>query len=83
MADAVKLGINLNAEKGEVMDTFRLLADEGITMIAVVHEVPFFPRGHRPGGILPAGGLHENGSAEELTSYSPLPRTQEFRSKIL
>lgn len=41
MADAVKLGINFNAEKGEVMDTFRLLADEGITMIAVVHEVPF------------------------------------------
>ena len=40
---------------GEVLDTMRLLADEGMTMIVVTHEMALRPRGLRPRRVLPQG----------------------------
>ncbi len=37
---------------GEVLDTMRLLAEEGMTMVLVTHD-PLRPRRVRPGGVLP------------------------------
>ena len=38
---------------GEVLDTLRMLSDEGMTMILVTHEIRFAPRCLRPRGVFP------------------------------
>jgi len=68
---------------GEVLDTLRLLAEEGITMIAVTHEIPFAREVSDRVAFFHEGVIHEIGAAKDLIENPQLPRTQKFLSKIL
>ncbi len=68
---------------GEVLDTLRLLSDEGITMIAVTHEIPFAREVADRVAFFHQGVIHEIGPAKELINSPRMPRTQEFLGKIL
>lgn len=68
---------------GEVLDTLRLLAKEGITMIVVTHEIPFAREVADRVAFFHEGVIHEIGPAKELISNPKMPRTKEFLGKIL
>ncbi len=68
---------------GEVLDTLRLLAQEGMTMIAVTHEIPFAREVADRVAFFHQGVIHEIGPAKDLISNPQMPRTQEFLGKIL
>ena len=68
---------------GEVLDTLKMLADEGMTMITVTHEIPFAREVANRVAFFHEGKIHEIGPAKELISYPKQKRTKEFLSKIL
>lgn len=68
---------------GEVLDTLRLLAAEGMTMIAVTHEIPFAREVADRVAFFHDGVIHEIGPAKELINTPQRSRTREFLSKIL
>ena len=68
---------------GEVLDTLRLLAEEGITIIAVTHEIPFAREVADRVAFFHQGVIHEIGPAKDLISNPQMERTQEFLGKIL
>ncbi|MBI1386375.1 MAG: ATP-binding cassette domain-containing protein [Rhizobiales bacterium] len=68
---------------GEVLDTLRLLASEGMTMIAVTHEIPFAREVADRVAFFHEGVIHEIGPARELITNPRQPRTREFLGKIL
>jgi polar amino acid transport system ATP-binding protein len=68
---------------GEVLDTLSMLSDEGMTMIAVTHEIPFAREVADRVAFFHAGVIHEIGPARELIGNPQKPRTREFLSKIL
>lgn len=68
---------------GEVLDTLRLLAKEGMTMIAVTHEISFAREVADRVAFFHSGVIHEIGPAKELINHPKMPRTREFLGKIL
>ena len=68
---------------GEVLDTLKMLADEGMTMITVTHEIPFAREVANRVAFFHEGKIHEIGPAKELISIPKQKRTKEFLSKIL
>lgn len=68
---------------GEVLDTLRMLAAEGMTMIAVTHEIPFAREVADRVAFFHQGVIHEIGPARDLIKNPQQPRTQEFLGKIL
>lgn len=68
---------------GEVLDTLRLLAGEGMTMIAVTHEIPFAREVADRVAFFHDGVVHEIGPARDLISNPQRTRTREFLGKIL
>ena len=68
---------------GEVLDTLKMLADEGMTMITVTHEIPFAREVANRVAFFHEGKIHEIGPAKELISCPKQKRTKEFLSKIL
>jgi len=68
---------------GEVLDTLRMLAGEGLTMIAVTHEIPFAREVADRVAFFHEGRIHEIGLARELINNPQQPRTREFLGKIL
>jgi polar amino acid transport system ATP-binding protein len=68
---------------GEVLDTLRMLAGEGLTMIAVTHEIPFAREVADRVAFFHKGVIHEVGLARELINNPQQPRTREFLGKIL
>ena len=68
---------------GEVLDTLRLLADEGITMIAVTHEIPFAREVADRVAFFHQGVIHEVGPAKQVINAPQMQRTQEFLGKLL
>ena len=68
---------------GEVLDTLKMLADEGMTMITVTHEIPFAREVANRVAFFHEGKIHEIGPAKELISNPKQKRTKEFLSKIL
>lgn len=68
---------------GEVLDTLRLLAHEGMTMIAVTHEIPFAREVADRVAFFHEGVIHEIGPAKEIISNPQKQRTREFLGKIL
>jgi len=68
---------------GEVLDTLRMLAGEGLTMIAVTHEIPFVREVADRVAFFHEGKIHEVGLARELINNPQKPRTKEFLGKIL
>ena len=68
---------------GEVLDTLRMLAGEGMTMIAVTHEIPFAREVADRVAFLHQGVIHEIGPARDIVSNPQRQRTREFLGKIL
>jgi len=68
---------------GEVLDTLRMLAREGMTMIAVTHEIPFAREVADRVAFFHEGIIHEIGDAKKLINNPEENRTKEFLGKIL
>ena len=70
---------------GEVLDTLRLLASEGMTMICVTHEIEVRPRGLRPRRFFHKGVMAEIAPPEQLfwrakrSRAAKLPRRHPLR----
>ncbi len=68
---------------GEVLDTMRELADEGITMIVVTHEIGFAREVGDELIFMDGGIIVEAGSPREVINHPQQERTREFFSKLL
>ena len=68
---------------GEVLDTLKMLADDGMTMIVVTHEIPFAREVANRVAFFHEGKIHEIGAANDLIANPKEIRTKEFLSKIL
>ena len=68
---------------GEVLAVMRLLAEDGMTMLVVTHEIHFAREVADRVLFLDHGTIIEQGPARELLSRPEQPRTQEFLRRIL
>ncbi len=68
---------------GEVLDVMRRLADEGMTMVVVTHEMGFAREVANRAVFMDGGVVVEEGEPRALFSSPQHPRTQQFLSKIL
>ncbi len=68
---------------GEVLDTMRELAIEGITMIVVTHEIGFAREVGDELIFMDGGIVVEAGSPHDVISHPQQERTREFFSKLL
>ncbi|PRX30136.1 amino acid ABC transporter ATP-binding protein (PAAT family) [Paraburkholderia sp. BL18I3N2] len=67
---------------GEVLGVMRQLADDGMTMIVVTHEMAFAREVADRVCFLHDGAIHEEGSAAELFDRPRHARTREFLGKM-
>jgi ABC-type polar amino acid transport system ATPase subunit len=67
----------------EVLDTMRSLAEEGMTMICVTHEMGFARQVAHRVVFMDGGRIVEQGDPESLFSRPQHPRTQAFLNQIL
>ena len=68
---------------GEVLDVMRTMAQEGMTMMIVSHEMGFIREAADRILFLDGGLIVEEGTPDQIFSDSQHPRTQEFLSRIL
>ncbi len=68
---------------GEVLDTMRLLRDEGMTMIVVTHEIAFARDLSDRIAFLHDGVIREIGEAKSLVNNPQHEVTSKFLSKVL
>ena len=68
---------------GEVLEVMKELAQEGMTMVVVTHEMGFAREVGSRVLFMAGGGIVEQGTPQELFSNPKNPRTQEFLSKVL
>jgi len=68
---------------GEVLAVMRRLADEGMTMIVVTHEMGFARDVADKVCFLHSGRIVEQGPAREVLSTPSHPRTQDFLKRLL
>ena len=68
---------------GEVLQVMRELADEGMTMVVVTHEMGFAREVATRVLFMADGIIAEQAPPEEFFAHPKLPRTQEFLSKVL
>ena len=68
---------------GEVLDVMKQLAEEGMTMIVVTHEMGFAREVGRRILFMDGGRITEQGTPSELFDHPKNPRTQDFLSKVL
>lgn len=68
---------------GEVLDLIKQLADEGMTMVIVTHEMGFARKVATRVLFMDEGQIVEENTPEELFSNPKHPRTKEFLSKVL
>lgn len=67
---------------GEVLDTLRLLAEEGMTMICVTHEMSFARDVSDRVAYFHEGVIAEIGEARQVITDPQNPLTQKFLSKV-
>lgn len=67
---------------GEVLGVMRQLADDGMTMIVVTHEMSFAREVADRVCFLHDGTIHEEGTAADLFERPRNPRTREFLGKM-
>jgi polar amino acid transport system ATP-binding protein len=67
----------------EVLDTVRLLASEGMTMLVVSHEMGFVREVSSKVAFMADGRMVETGSPEQVFDRPRTDRAQEFVGKIL
>lgn len=68
---------------GEVLDTLRLLREDGMTMIVVTHEINFARDVSDRIAFFHQGVIEELGDAKGLVNNPQRTRTQQFLSKVL
>ena len=68
---------------GEVLAVMKELADDGMTMIVVTHEMGFAREVGSRVMFMDEGRIVEQGSPEQIFNHPTNPRLQEFLSKVL
>jgi polar amino acid transport system ATP-binding protein len=68
---------------GEVLDTMRLLAKEGMTMIVVTHEMAFAREVSNRVAFFKDGLIHEIGSPKQIFESPERPETAAFLQSVL
>jgi polar amino acid transport system ATP-binding protein len=68
---------------GEVLDVMKQLANEGMTMIVVTHEMGFAKEVADRVIFMCDGAIEEEGTPEEIFSNPTSPRTKQFLQSIL
>lgn len=68
---------------GEVLDLIRDLADEGMTMVIVTHEMGFAKEVATKVLFIDEGVIKEENTPKEFFEYPQNPRLKEFLSKVL
>ena len=68
---------------GEVLDVMKHLADEGMTMVVVTHEMGFAREVGNRVLFMADGKLLEEGTQEEIFDHPQHHRLQDFLSKVL
>ncbi|WP_395813303.1 amino acid ABC transporter ATP-binding protein [Devosia sp.] len=68
---------------GEVLDTMRLLAKEGMTMIVVTHEMGFAREVSDRVAFFKSGKIHEIGSPQQIFGSPQTPETRAFLNSVL
>ncbi|MEO4046994.1 amino acid ABC transporter ATP-binding protein [Pseudomonas sp. CAU 1711] len=68
---------------GEVLDTMRLLAEEGMTMILVTHEIRFARDVSDRVAFFRNGLVHEIGAPEQVIGSPQKPETADFLKSVL
>ena len=68
---------------GEVLDLIKELADEGMTLVIVTHEMGFAKEVADRVLFMDGGVIAEEASPAELFGNPKMPRTKEFLSKVL
>jgi polar amino acid transport system ATP-binding protein len=68
---------------GEVLDLIRQLADEGMTMVIVTHEMGFAREVATRVFFMDGGNIVEDGPPDQIFYDPQHPRTKEFLSKVL
>ena len=68
---------------GEVLDLIRQLAEEGMTMVIVTHEMGFAREVADRILFMDSGVIAEQGTPEELFDNPKNPRTQQFLNAVL
>ena len=68
---------------GEVLDVMRQLANEGMTMVVVTHEMGFARQVADRVLFVDNGVIAEEGTPDEVFGNPQNPRTQAFLNKVL
>ena len=68
---------------GEVLQVMRTLADEGMTMLVVTHEMGFAREVGSRLIFMDGGHILEHGDPREVLANPQHPRTQDFLSRVL
>lgn len=68
---------------GEVLDTLRMLRDDGMTMICVTHEIAFAREVSDKVAFFQDGVIEEIGPPEQVITNPQKETTQKFLSKVL
>ena len=68
---------------GEVLDVMKELADEGMTMVVVTHEMGFAREVGDRVLFMAEGKILEEGPPADLFGHPKNPRLQDFLSKVL
>ena len=68
---------------GDVLDVMKRLAEDGMTMIVVTHEMGFAREVADRVIFMDGGFIVEEGAPEELFSHPSHERTQSFLNKVL
>ncbi len=68
---------------GEVLEVMKQLAQEGMTMVVVTHEMGFAREVADRVFYMDEGIIYEEGTPEQIFTNPQKPRTREFLSKVL
>ena len=68
---------------GEVLDLMKKLADDGMTMVIVTHEMGFAREVANRVFFMDGGGILEEGTPEQIFDHPQEERTKAFLSKVL
>ena len=68
---------------GEVLEVMKELANEGMTMVVVTHEMGFAREVGNRVLFMDEGKIVEQGTPDEIFNHPQHPRLQEFLSKVL
>ena len=68
---------------GEVLDVVKQLAEDGMTMVVVTHEMGFAREVADRAVFMDGGVIVEEGSPKDVFEHPQQPRTQDFLRKVL